>query len=309
MSGAWATLKALLVRLVRNWPNKLAAVLIAFVVWLLVTSNNTTTTQNSMFVPLTVEGVDENQVAVGLPTRVAVSVSGPSSRIDRLTPEMLRATLDLTEVEGAFEQPITVQTPQDVAVLTVDPAQVIGFLESVVTRSVPVQVALTGALPTDATVAAVAAPPAVTLTGRSQVLDSVQRVVVTAPAIGGGAGTPVALDAQGNPVDEISFVPPTVIIAVTTRAVLETRTVAIDFVEPQVPGMVSATLSSLSVEVAGPRQAIDALATITATVEPPTGAVDPGRYTLPVRLALPDGVVALTTPTAVLQFAREPRQP
>ncbi|HET8984229.1 MAG TPA: hypothetical protein VFN03_00595 [Trueperaceae bacterium] len=309
MSGAWATVKVLLLRLAKNWPNKVAAVLIAFVVWLLVTSNNTTTTQSSMFVPLVVEGVDQNQVAVGLPTRVAVSVSGPSSRIDRLTPEMLRATLDLTEVDGAFEQPITVQTPQDVTVLTVDPAQVIGFLESVVTRSVPVQVALTGALPTDATVAAVANPPAVTLTGRSQVLDSVQRVMVTAPAIGGGTGTPVALDAQGGPVDEIAFDPPTVIVAVTTRAVLETRTVSIDFVEPQAQGLVNATISSLTVTVAGPRQAIDALTTVTATVEPPTGEVDPGRYTLPVRLALPDGVVPLTTPTAALQFAREPLQP
>jgi YbbR domain-containing protein len=309
MSGAWATVRVLLARLARNWPNKVAAVLIAFVVWLLITSNNTTTTQNSMFVPLIVEGVEENQVAVGLPTRVAVSVSGPSSRIDRLTPEMLRATLDLTDVDGAFEQPITVQTPQDVTVLTVDPAQVIGFLESVVTRSVPVQVALTGSLPADATVAAAASPPAVSLTGRRQVLDSVQRVMVTAPAIGGGTGTPVALDAQGVPVDEVAFDPPTVIVAVTTRAVLETRTVAIDFVEPQAQGLVSATISSLTVDVAGPRQTIDALTTVTATVEPPTGAVDPGRYTLPVRLALPDGVVPLTTPTAALQFAREPLQP
>lgn len=309
MSGAWATIKALLARLGRNWPNKLGALLIAFVVWLLVTSNNTTTTQNSMFVPLVVEGVDENQVAVGLPARVAVSVSGPSSRIDRLTPEMLRATLDLTEVIGAFEQPITVQTPQDVAVLSVEPAQVIGFLESVVTRSVPVQVALTGALPADATVTAAATPLAVTLTGRSQVLDSVQRVIVTAPASGGGTGAPVALDAKGHPVNDIAFEPPTVSVAVTTRAVLETRTVAIDFVEPQVPGLVSATISALSVEVAGPRQAVDGLTTVTATVEPPTGALDPGRYTLPVRLALPEGVVALTTPTAALQFGREPMQP
>lgn len=309
MSGAWATLGALLARLVKNWPNKVAAVLIASLIWLLVTSNNTTTTQSSMFVPLIVEGVEANQVAVGLPARVAISVSGPSSRIDRLTPEMLRATLDLTDVAGPFEQPITVQTPQDVAVLSVDPAQVIGFLESVVSRSVPVQVALTGALPADAALAAEATPLAVTLTGRSQVLDSVQRVVVTAPAIGGGVGTPVALDPQGNPVAEVTFNPPSVIVAVTTRAVLETRTVPIDFVEPQVPGLVSSTLSATTVEVAGRRQVVDAMATVTATVEPPTGPVEPGRYTLPVRLALPEGVVAVTTPTVALQFGREPLQP
>ena len=309
MTGAWATLRVLLERLARNWPNKLAAMLIAFVIWLLVTSNNQTTTQNILSVPLVVEGVDDNQVVVGLPTTVIVSVSGPSTRIDRLTPAMLRATLDLTEIEGAFEQPITVQTPQDVSVLTVEPAQVIGFLESVVTRSVPVQVALTGALPADTTVTAAAQPPAVTVTGRSQVLDSVQRVIVAAPAIGGGAAAPVALDDQGAPVADVAFEPATVIVAVTTRAVMETRTIAIDFVPPQVPGIVDATISSPTALLAGPRQALDALTTVTATVEPPTGAVDPGRYTLPVRLTLPEGVVALTTPTAVLQFAREPLQP
>ena len=309
MSGAWATFRVLVERLARNWPNKLAALLIAFLIWLLVTSNNQTTTQNILSVPLVVEGVDDNQVVVGLPSVVVVSVSGPSTRIDRLTPEMLRATLDLTEIDGAFEQPITVQTPQDVSVLTVEPALVIGFLESVVTRSVPVQVALTGALPADTTVTATASPPAVTLTGRSQVLVSVQRVVVAAPAIGGGTGTPVALDAQGGPVVDIEFDPATVIVSVVTRSALETRTVAVELVGPQAPGLVSATLSGDMVEVAGPRQAIDALTTVTATVEPPTGAVDPGRYTLPVRLALPDGVVALTTPTVVLQFAREPLAP
>lgn len=309
MSGAWATLKVLLGRLTRNWPNKLAAVLIAFVVWMLITSNSTTTTQNSMFVSLIVEGIEDNQVAVGLPTRVAVSVSGPSSRIDRLTPEMLRATLDLTEVTGAFELPITVQTPQNVTVLTVEPAQVIGFLESVVSRSSAVQVALTGALPADATVAGTATPATVTVTGRSQVLDSVDRIVVTAPAIGGGASTPVALDSAGNPVVGLTFEPASVVVAVATRAVLSTRTVALELLEPTATNLVSATLSEETVEVVGPRQVIDGLESVTARVEPPTGAVDPGRYTLPVRLTLPEGVVAMTTPTAVLQFSREPLQP
>ena len=204
MSGAWATLQALVARLLRHWPNKLMAILIAFLVWLYVTTNNATITQSSLLVTLIVEGVEENQVAVGLPTQVAVSVSGPSTRIDRLTTDMLRATLDLTEVTGAFEQPITVQAPQGIDVRSVEPTQVIGFLESVVSRPVPVQVALTGALPADSTVTATATPSSVVITGRSQVLDSVQRVVAAAPAIGGGNATPVALDSQGRAVADVT---------------------------------------------------------------------------------------------------------
>lgn len=309
MSGAWATLQALVARLLRHWPNKLMAILIAFLVWLYVTTNNATITQSSLLVTLIVEGVEENQVAVGLPTQVAVSVSGPSTRIDRLTTDMLRATLDLTEVTGAFEQPITVQAPQGIDVRSVEPTQVIGFLESVVSRPVPVQVALTGALPADSTVTATATPSSVVITGRSQVLDSVQRVVAAAPAIGGGNATPVALDAQGRAVADVTFEPEAVIVAVTTREVLVTKVVSIDLAQPQAANLVSATLTSDTVTVAGPQQALATLTVVQGSVEPPTGAVDPGRYTLPVRLALPDGVVAMTTPTAALLFAREPLQP
>src|SRR5690606_23486467 len=174
-------------------------------------------------------------VAVGLPTQVAVSVTGPSTRIDRLTTDMLRATLDLTEVTGEFEQPITVQAPQGIDVRSVEPTQVIGFLESVVSRSVPVQGALTGALPADATVVASSTPPSVVITGRSPVLDSIQRVVATAPAIGGGTATPVALDAQGRAVADIAYEPATVVVAVATRDVLVTKVVAIDLTTPVAP--------------------------------------------------------------------------
>lgn len=309
MTGAMATLRALLERAARNWPNKLLALLIAFVVWLFVTESSTTTTQTSMFVPLVVEGIDDDQVAVGLPTRVAVSVSGPSTRIQRLTEDSLRATLDLTDVTGAFEVPITVQAPQQVAVETVDPTQVIGFLESVDSRSFPVQVALTGSLPADSSVTASASPPSLVLTGRSQVLESVRRVVVTAPANGGGEAVPVALDALGAPVTEVTFEPATVTVTVATRPVLSTKTVTVDLIAPTAPNLVAVDLSSPTVEVAGSQAALATLETVTATVDPPTGTVDPGRYTLPVRLALPEGVVALSTPTAALQFVRDPLQP
>src|SRR5690606_8871135 len=167
----------------------------------------------------------------------------------------------------------------------------------------------TGALPADATVVASSTPPSVVLTGRSQVLDSIQRVVATAPAIGGGTATPVALDAQGRAVADIAYEPATVVVAVATRDVLVTQVVAIDLTTPVAPNLVSATLTTDSVTLAGPQQTLDALEVVTGTVEPPTGTIDPGRYTLPVRLALPEGVVAMTTPTAALLFAREALPP
>ena len=309
MSGAWATFRAVLERLARNWPTKLAAVGIAFLLWLFVTNSNTTTSQRGILLPLVVEGVAEDQVAVGLPTTVAVSVSGPSSRINRLTQEMLRATLDLNEISGAFEQPITVQAPQEIEVESVEPALVIGFLESITSSSLAVQVALTGQRPPSALLEASATPPSVTLTGRSQVLDSVQRAVAIAPATGGGLAPVIVLDGEGNPVDGVTVEPPEVAVAVATRDALVIKEVAVTFDAPSGPSLVSATLSGQTVEVAGSEAALEGVESVTATVDAPTGGVDPGRYTFPVRLDLPEGVVALTTPTATLQYVREPLDP
>src|SRR5690606_6031456 len=147
MTGAFATLVTLLRRLAQNWPSKLAALAIAFLIWLFVTSSATTTTQRSLVLPLVIEGIDEDEAAVGLPEFVEVSVSGPSARIDRLRPDMLRATLDLNDIDGEFERPVVVQSPQEIRLLRVEPADVIGFVETVARRSFPVVTGLTGDLP------------------------------------------------------------------------------------------------------------------------------------------------------------------
>ena len=309
MSGAMATLKALFQRLGRNWPTKLAAVGIAFLLWLFVTNSSTTTTQRGLLLDLVVEGVAQDQVAVGLPTTVAVSVSGPSSRINRLTTDMLRATLDLNELSGAFEQPITVQAPQEIDVESVEPALVVGFLESITSSSLAVQVALSGERPAGALLDVTVEPTNVTLTGRSQVLDDVQRALAVAPATGGGSATVIALDASGKPVQGVSIEPPTVTVGVTTRAALVTKEVRIDLTRPNAANLSDVSLSTALVAVAGPEPALEELDSITATVDAPTGDVEPGRYTLPVRLDLPEGVVALTSPTVTLQYLREPLRP
>lgn len=309
MSGAWATFKAILDRLRRNWPTKLAAVVIAFLLWLFVTNSATTTTQRGLLLPLAIEGLGPDQVAVGLPSTVGVSVSGPSSRVNRLTPDMLRATLDLTEITGAFEQPITVQAPQEIDVESVEPALVIGFIESITSSSLAVQVALTGQRPQSALLEAAATPNNVTLTGRSQVLDTVQRVVAIAPATGGGIAAVVALDAAGNPVEGLSIEPSEVTVAVATRAALVTKDLTLEFEAPSGPNLVRADLSTMTVTVAGPEATVEPLQSATASVDVPTGPIDPGRYTLPVSLDLPEGVVALTTPTVTLQYATDPLQP
>lgn len=309
MTGLAATLKALLQRLTRNWVPKAGSLVIAFLIWLFVTSSSASLTERSMFLPLQVDGVEEGFVPVGLPPTVAVSVSGPSLRVDRLTPDMLRASLDLTGASGEFTEDVRVQAPQDIRVLRVEPAEVIGFLETITTSTVAVTVALTGDPPAGVLVEAEAEPAAVTLTGRSQVLDRVARVLAFAPAVGGGVARLVAVDAAGVPVPDVEFAPASVTVSVSTRPALVTREVVVELSAPSGPEVGAVTLNEPRVTVAGPPDVLAGLSSVPGTVDAPTGPLDPGRYTLPVRLALPEGVVAMQTPTATLQYVRQPLAP
>lgn len=305
MTGAWAVAVALLKRLLRNWPSKLVALAAAALFWGLVTSSSTSITQRSFLLPLEVDGVGPSVAAVGVPEVVEVSVSGPSARVDRLRSDQLLATLDLTGVTTSFERQVQVQTPPDIRLLHVDPEGVIGFLEEVVSREAVVEVALLGSAPAGEELSGSAEPQRVTITGRKQAVDQVVRAVALAPARGGDVEL-LALDMAGQPVPGVTFAPEAVSVTFTTTAVLRTKDLALSFTPPADARLVSATLSDAHVTVAGSPAALADLQSVSATVDSPTGETPSGRYTLPVRLTLPAGVVALSTPTVTLQYSADP---
>jgi YbbR domain-containing protein len=288
-----------------NWPQKLGALLLAFVMWLFVTTSSVTTTQRSLLVPLTVEGVEQSQVAVGVPKVVEVNVSGPSSRVDRLSPDDISATLDLTGLSGEFQQQINAQPPRGIQLVNVSPSDVIGFLETVGNRDMPLTVALGGSPPGDQLLSVTSDPTTVTLTGQQQVLQKVARVVVVAPAKEGRVQEhPFAVDDAGVPIGNVKIDPSTVNVQVSARAAMVSKSVPIEFTPPSAPDLQQATLSQPNVTLAGPAGVLAGIDSVKGTVQPPTGNVNPGRYTLPVRLDLPEGVAALTSPTAVLRYTR-----
>lgn len=287
-----------------NWPQKLGALMLAFVMWLFVTTSSVTTTQRSLLVPLAVEGVQSSQVAVGVPKVVEVNVSGPSSRVDRLSPDGITATLDLTGLSGEFQQQINAQPPRGIQLVNVSPSDVIGFLETVGTRGMALTVALGGDPPDNQVLSVVSDPSKVTLTGQEQLLQKVARVVVVAPAKQGRVQEhPFAVDDAGVPINNVKIAPSTVTVQVSARTAMVTTSVAIDLTPPSAPNLQQATLSQPDVTLAGPAGVLAGIDSVKGTVQPPTGNVGTGRYTLPVRLDLPEGVVALTTPTAVLRYA------
>jgi len=302
--------KRLLTTTVHNWPQKLGALVLAFVMWLFVTTSSVTTTQRSLLVPLATEGVTQSQVAVGVPQVVEVNVSGPSGRVDRLRPDNITASIDLSGLSGEFQQQVTVQTPSGIHLVNVSPSQVIGMLETVGNRSMDVTVALSGSPPSDRLLASSADPTQVTLTGQQQALQKVAKVMAVVPAKEGQATAhPFPVDDSGVPVQNVKVSPSDVTVKVTSRQALVSKRVPIDFKAPSATDLADASLTQPDVVIAGAPDVLAGVNSVKGTVQPPTPTPQPGRYTVPVTLDLPQGVSALSNPTVVLHYAHPAGSP
>lgn len=185
--------------LLRHWPQKITAVIIAAFLWLFVSTEQITTSQRSFLVPLTVIGLNDNQLATGVPEFVEVSVAGESTRIDALRAENIETILDLSNVRQDFARPVRVSPPQGITLLRRNPSEVIGTVETRASRTIAVSNAFLRA-PTslissgspsaedatdntsnllfqDVQYQTQTDPTQVTITGRSQQVDQIVRAI------------------------------------------------------------------------------------------------------------------------------------
>ncbi|CAN5888405.1 hypothetical protein BH24DEI2_BH24DEI2_05190 [soil metagenome] len=296
--------------LVNNWPQKLGALALAAFMWYFVNLSNTDISQGTFTVPVAVEGVSTDQVPSGVPETIEVIVSGPSRGVNRLTPERIDATLDLSGVSGSFQRPILVSVPQDISILNRIPSEAVGTVETVGLKTVPVEVGLLGG--GDGLLVPSYAPTTATVRGRSSVLERVAGVVATVqPEAGEQEVALYTVSDTGKPVSDpmLSVDPPVVTVNLTEAPILYTKTLPLSVVEPDLEPFVLASfaLSQDRVRVAGPKEVLDTLSEAPGSIQldtPPTAA---GEYTLQVSPQLPDGVAALETVSA--QITLEPPAP
>lgn len=295
-----------LTRLLHNWPLKVGAFVLATLIWLFVASSDTETVQSTVSIPITTEGVAANQVAIGLPDVVFVTVSGEARRVERLRPENLEALLDLSNVQGNFERTVDVQGPRDIAIVAWEPRVVTGQLETVTSKSVPVTVVVLGTAP-GAALSANATPQQVTATGPSGPLGRVSQVLAATPPEAGEHELALfPADADGLPVRDVSLEPNRVSVAVVSRPLMEIGVAEVVLVPPELPTLIDARLDRDTIAVMASAEVLAGLPPLEATVELTTPMPAAGQYTLPVTLALPAGVAALEIPTATLRFGRAP---
>jgi len=297
----------LLGRLVRHAPRKLGALAVALVVWLFVASDTTTTAQRSLLVPIVVEGVSAERVVVGLPEFAEVTVSGPTTRIDRLRPESFEAVLDLSGLAGDFQVEVVVAPPQGIALERVTPGEVIGIVEAVATASVPVVATVLGEMGPDRRARIMVTPSVAEVRGRAAIVDRAVAVVAALPVGDALSATSraivgYAVDAAGRPLGDVAITPGSFAVDWQIEPVWVERRVPLTVANVEAEGWSQADGAPSDVALLGPPSVLAALERVVVDVELPTGTVASGRYTRPLRPRLSAGVVAAEAPTATLTY-------
>ncbi len=287
-------------RLTNNWLQKLISLLLAMLAWYFISISDTSVSQRSLRVPVEIEGLSEAQTQSGAPATVDVIVSGRSSSVNALRPENFRASLDLGDAAGDYQERIVVVPPQDISLVSVSPEIAIGAVETISSKDVPVVVALTGQSNPNVVLTPLSSVQSVRATGRESVLAQVtSATAVVTSTSGENRVTLFPSDATGQPVAEISLGPDSTTVTVSATPILHSKTVTLEVALPNADPLEVEifALSQTTLQVAGTRELLAALESMTGVVELPENP-EAGEYFLNVRPQLPEGVRPLETVTA-----------
>jgi YbbR domain-containing protein len=298
-------------RLIGHAPRKLGALLLACLVWIVVTTDNETIAQRSLLVPIVIDGVSADVVVVGLPQLAEVTVSGPAARIDRLRPESFEAVLDLTGVSGNFQAQVVVAPPQGMVLERVVPSEVIGMVEAVVRARLPVIASVMGDLGPDRRELIDVNPATAEVSGRAALVARAVAIAVPVPSselerIDSLRTTGFAIDAAGRPLADVG------VDVGEFEVRWQIDTVWLSRRLPLTLEMLASdrwdALEGLpeSILLVGLASRVNELEEVVADVELPTGERPAGRYTVLLRPRLPEGVVVAEPLSASARYTPPP---
>lgn len=285
-------------RLTHNLLPKLAALVVASVLWYVTTGDRRANVEQGFDVPVTVRdttGGDERRAVASLnPDTVRVTLSGRPERLSELRGANIEAVVDVTGVpEGGFNRPVTVTVPAGTTLTRRSPERVQGSVETQLARTVTVTASVTA--PQDSSLPRYSTSPAdVTLSGPSRAVATVTRVVTTPTGLQPGESREVrllALDERGLPVESVQTRPTSVTLRRQDRGEVPLKTLRVTLAGPPTGLRVaSATLEPANVRVVASPALLARLREVVGRV-----TYRPGTYSVPVQLDLPGGAQALDT--------------
>jgi YbbR domain-containing protein len=303
-------------RLVHNWPLKLAAVLLATLMYGgLALSQNTQTYQG--VIPVQVVNQPQDTFVLTRPASVtAVRYFAPSG-VPPAAANSFVATVDLAGVV-ATGQFVTVKIdvkPLDerIRVLGYDPPQTSIQLDPIDKKSVPVRVEH-GTVPDGLTLGPTSVDPAmVTITGPQSVLDGVEAaradVIIQPTGIDIDQDVPLTpIDKLGNALSPLDVTPPTARVVIPVFSDRQSRTLPVNPIITGTPAagfeIESVTVQPLVMLVAGDADQLAQLNEVDTDPIAMTGVS--ANETVSVGLALPTGVVAVGNETVSVTIKIRP---
>ena len=302
---------------VRNWPLKLAAVIVATFLYAgLVLSQNAQVWPGS--VPI-IPKLPSTAVLIGnLPSVTNIRYFAPADVAQRLTSSSFRATADLSQANPQpgnpfVTAPVVVTADPRVTILDYDPALVTVQLDPLVSKTVPIQVDH-GDIPPGLEIRdPVLSNDQATVSGPESVVRQVtaaQASVVIQPS---GIDVDqtvdlVAVDIRGEVQGPVNIEPSTVRVKISVGSGLQSKTLPVNPIVTGTPAtgfqVESVTVSPPVALVEGDADALAALAAVDSDPVSISGASTDLSRSVP--LDLPDGVDAVSGGTVTVTVTFQP---
>lgn len=272
---------------------KLAALIIAIVIWLVIGNPADDRVEATFFVPINATGLSDTSISRDFPAQVTIRVQGMLETIDTLDSTAFHAFIDLHNIEGNYLEPVHITSPTGVRVLQQDPQSVAGTVELLQYRSFPI----------DATVLhqedgqytrAFATPSDITALGAEKDIARIASVLVMVTDDTEQLA-PQALDSNGNKIAGIHFNPEYVKVRLQRENIVMTKRIPITLNFSHLSSQLNVDYTHLSVNEVplsaryeAARANLHALEELKVTVD--VAGYGAGLYSLDVPLELPEGV-------------------
>ncbi|MFH0801337.1 MAG: CdaR family protein [bacterium] len=186
----------------------------------------------NLVLPLQAMNLSASVIPLGLPKSVTVTIRGGPEVIKGITPDHIKAAVNFKDKNtGTYNFPVEIKSPQNVEIVEKEPDSISVKLESSESRFMDVTV-LTRGRPASGYVVGQIKPQRLKALGTESLFKKVRSVVAEVDVTAADSDivqkvTPAVLDAEGNPVHEMSLFPGVLRVTVPIRSELESRVLPI----------------------------------------------------------------------------------
>jgi len=134
-----------------NWDLKVSALLLAILVWAMISGREKTYSERTMKVPIEIANLSPNLEVVNLqPEDVRLSLRGTANLVSTIRPENLAIKIDLKSIGESsklnYFAEDYLEVPQGIQIISIHPKMIAVYVEEFDTKELPVKIRFRGQL-------------------------------------------------------------------------------------------------------------------------------------------------------------------